>query len=222
MNRRTLLGTVAAGGVMLGTAGCLDIAFGDEVEFTANPAVPGSATVSETGFELASSENLQVKETIEAAGQSRTIIANSQVRVYQRSVTLDGSELKGALFAVASLPAVTVAGRTFNPISQLSHEELLTRFGAELSGQYESLQNAEFQGESQETIFGQETTVSEFLTTTTLQELQGREVDITLYVATIEHEDDLIVTVGAHPARLPEERANIIDLKRSLEHPIES
>ncbi len=219
MNRRTLLGTVAAGGMMLGTAGCLDLAFGDEVEFTANPAAPGSATLSETGFELATSDNLQIEETVEVAGQSRTIIANSHVRVYQRSVTLAGSEVEGALFAVGSLPAVTIAGRTFNPISQLSHEELLTRFGAELSGQYESLENAELQGESQETIFGQETTVSEFLTTTTFQ---GREVDINLYVATIEHEDDLIVTVGGHPALLPQERANIIDLKRSLEHPVQN
>lgn len=218
MNRRTALRSVAAGVTAYMTAGCLDIVFGNGVEVTADVAEPAAETLSETGYTLAESDELSIEETVEFGGQSRTVTANSPTRTYQRSIELGGIELEGGLFAVASLPTVAVAGRTFNPISDLSHAELLTRFGSELGGQYGSLENAEFEGEFQEPILEQETTVSKFLMTTTLQQ---REVDTSLYVATIDHNEDLIVSVGGHPQSLPEERARVIDLKRSLQHPVD-
>jgi hypothetical protein len=196
----------------------LDIVFGNGVEVTADVAEPAAETLSETGYTLAESDELSIEETVEFGGQSRTVTANSPTRTYQRLIELGGIELEGGLFAVASLPTVAVAGRTFNPISDLSHTELLTRFGSELGGQYGSLENAEFEGEFQEPILEQETTVSKFLTTTTLQQ---QEVDTSLYVATIDHDEDLIVSVSGHPQLLPEERARVIDLKRSLQHPVD-
>lgn len=217
MNRRTVLAGVAAGATAFTTAGCVDIVFGNGAEFTADPAAPTSETLSETGYTLTTTETLQIEETVEFAGQSRTVTANSQLRTYSRSVELGGIEVEGGLFAVVSLPAVTVAGRTLNPIADLSHAELLNRFGSQLGGQYGSIENAKFEETFQETILEQETTVSTFFTTTTLQ---GQEVDVTLYVATIEDGEDLIVSVGGHPQLLSEERNNVIDLKRSLQHPV--
>ena len=214
MRRRQVLTTLGALGVGL-SAGCTELVFNDRAEYSASKATAGDKALRETGYQHGDTQEQTFEETVSAGGVERTIVATTWISTYRKSIDLLGSEQDAARFAVVSTPAIEIAGKSFNPVESMSHEELLERFKGQLSGQNEQLEDIEYVESRDEVVLGEETEVSTFSTTTTLQ---GQEVELYIHVATVAHEGDLIVAVGAHPAALTQERSNTYTLMRSIEH----
>jgi hypothetical protein len=97
----------------------------------------------------------------------------------------------------------------------MSHEELLSQFQDQLSGEYEGLDDIEYVESRDEVILGEEAEVSTFKMTA---QLEGDDVELYIHVTTVSHEGDLIVAVGAHPAAFGQERTNTYTLMQAIEH----
>ena len=84
--RRRLLAAGTIGLAALG--GCLEFATGDgPLRETAQPAAVDDAALSETGYERTDERTETVSESVEVAGQTRTVEAVNQVVTYERSVS---------------------------------------------------------------------------------------------------------------------------------------
>lgn len=212
--RRQAMATTAT--LLLGlSAGCTKIVFNERAEYdAAEPAVSESG-LSETGYQHAGTERQTIEESVSAAGVDRTVVATNWIATYEKSLELQGQEQPAARFAVVSTPAIEILGRSFNPVDEMSHEELLSEFRSQLSGEYEQLDDIRYVESRDEVILEDEVEVSTFSTTATID---GEDVELYIHVATVTHEGDLIVAVGAHPSALAQERANTYTLMRSIEH----
>jgi hypothetical protein len=109
-------------------------------------------------------------------------------------------------------PAVEVAGRTFNPVGELSDRELALR----LQSQYDAVEDVRFAGNRTVEALGEDRTVSRFDATTTVA---GTEVDLAIHVTKFRHGDDFVVAIGMYPARLDGEAAHVRTMLRGVEHP---
>ena len=214
MRRRQVLTTLGALGVGL-SAGCTELVFNERAEYDASEAAVSEDALRETGYQHGDTQEQTFEETVSAGGVERTVVATTWISTYRKSIDLLGDERDAARFAVVSTPAIEIAGKSFNPVDSMSHEELLERFKDQFSGQNEQLEDIEYVESRDEVILGDEVEVSTFSTTTTMQ---GQEVELYIHVATVTHEGDLIVAVGAHPAALSQERSNTYTLMRSIEH----
>lgn len=194
----------------------LGLVVSDSASFDAEPAEPSDAALSETAFEEQSAEPIVVEERIDAGGQSKTIVVTNHLRTYERSIDVQGEEFDAALFATVSTPAVEIATKPYNPVADMSHEELLTEFQSELDGEYSNLDDLEAVDEYELSVLGQSTTVTQFETTVTAD---GEEVTVYLYVTTVESGDDIVILVGGHPAPFAQERLSLFELMESVEHP---
>lgn len=227
MNRRRValvavgvlvLGLVAVGTLVPGNV--LGLVYSDSAAFTAQPAEPTDEALENTEFGLAEEDELVVEESFEALGQTRTVVVTNHLRTYEKSIAVQDEEFDAAVFAVLTTPAVEIAGTAYNPVADMTHEELLAEFQSELEGGYGDLDSAEFEKvDERETVsLDREITVSRFATDVVVD---GRETTVYVHVTTIESNDDVVVAVGAHPAPFSQERVHIFELLRSLEHPAE-
>ena len=123
---------------------------------------------------------------------------------------------EAAVFAALTTPQVRVLGRTFNPVADMSSEELADM----VQDHYEGLDDLEYVGEQSGTVAGESTTIGELEGEATLAD-EGMSVDLTLHIAeAVESGDDLIVGIGGFPTELrEEEEPNILALMEAIEHP---
>ena len=211
LTRRAMLGGVAAG--ITATAGCLDVLTGDEpLEFSAEPAAVPESALEETGYELVQTESPTISQEFTVAGQTRTVEVTNQVSSYDKNVDLGPlGSVQAALFAVLSTPQVEIAGRTFNPIDEMSNRQLLKQ----IASQYEGLSVGDNVGSEEIQQLGQTTTVETYEATATVDE---QEVPIYLLLTRLQHGDDFVVTVGGYPQQLSGEESNQHTLIESVEH----
>lgn len=212
--RRQILASGAAGLLLL-SSGCTKLVLNERAEYTASQATASDASLEETGYKHADTREQTIEESFEVGGVSRTVVASNWITTYEKSLEVQGQQQEAARLAVVTTPAIKVLGRTFNPVDEMSHEELLDRFKDQMSGKYEGLDDIEHVESRDEVILGEEVEVSTFRTTATLQ---GEDVELYIHVTTVTHEGDLVVAVGAHPAAFAQERANSYELMRSIEH----
>jgi len=125
------------------------------------------------------------------------------------------TDRNGVLLGLVSTPKAEIAGRNFNPVADMDHEELLERFGDRISDQ--GIGDITLVEESTETLFGDSVPLSVFETTKTIQ---NREVDFRIYVLTATHEGDIVVAVGLHP-KLADVEDSVRTMIRNVEHPTE-
>lgn len=213
-NRREFLAAVPVG-LLAASAGCMKIVTNDRAEYTASEASVSDAGLEATDYQHADTQEETIEESFEVGGVSRTVVATNWISTYEKSLTVQGQQQEAARFAVVSTPAIKILGRTFNPVEEMSHEELLDRFRSQLSGQYEGLDQIEYVESRNEVILGNEAEVSTFRTEASME---GETVELYVHVTTLTHEGDLIVAVGAHPAALAQERSNSYELMRAIEH----
>lgn len=218
MNRRralAVMGTVGLGGM----AGCL----GEEgFEYVAEPAtVP---TAADRGYEVEGPEELEFNETVEAGGVSQDV----HIRTW--SVTYASPDDEASLF-VFSTPDVSVAGVSVNPLARLSGADLIARVLNEGLGGADSdggIRDIEPEDEIELTVLGEPRTVQLFSAVFDVDdgeipsEAQTDDggIPIRLYVLSIAHEDDVILSVGLHP-ELVEAGDDMAALMEAIEHPAE-
>ena len=205
------------GGIAVGTlaalAGCAGLQ--GATSFESEPArVPGE-TQSDTGYQETNTEEMTV--TREVSGQE--VEATNHVAEYQKEVEFGAfGSAKLGVYVAFTTPAVQVAGQEFNPISELSREELVQR----IQGRYDAVESVSKAGEFEATVTENTATVGEFDAKTTYN---GQEIDLKILVARVKHDygnsSDFVVPVGIYPTRRDEERSNVVSLMENTEHPAE-
>lgn len=209
--RRAVLGGAAAG--LATTTGCLGFVTGDEpLAFDADPASVSRAKLAETDYEESARRSPTVTREFTVAGQTREVSVTNRLALYEKAADLGPlGERKVALFALVATPQVELAGRTFNPVGDMSMRELLEQF----QSRYDGLAVDERVGSATVSTLDTEVTVERYAGTTTVK---GQTVELYLHVARFEHRDDFVVATGAYPRRMSDEADTIHSLISHVEH----
>jgi len=198
--------------VALAGAGCLGFITGEEsLSFAANATAVDDAARSETGYELVRSDSPSRMLNVSVAGETREVSIATEIREYGRNVSAGGQGTQVARFSVYTVPGVTVAGQTINPVSDWSTRRLADLLVSSTG----NLGNV--QSESNRTVrsLGSDRQV----TTHRAQATSGSSGNATVHATTVSHDGDYIVVVGVHPAAL-DEQSRIDALLAGLRHPV--
>lgn len=211
LTRRALLGGVAAG--LASTAGCTALVSGDEpLEFEATRATVTDDALNSTGYELVSEESPTVTREFSVAGQTREVTVTNHATTYQKNIDFGPlGSVKAAMFAVFTTPQIQVAGQSFNPIGEMSNEELLKQVGS----RYDGLTVGDRVGSSEVDTLDKTVTVERYEATATVE---GQEIPIYLLLGRFKHGGDYVVPVAGYPRQLAEEETNAYTLVENLEH----
>lgn len=211
ITRRTVLGGVVAG--LASTGGCLGFVTGSRsLAFEADPARVRDETLSETGYDRAESRSPSVSREFTVAGQTREVEVTNHLSLHEKAVDLGplGSQ-KVALFALFTTPKIEIADRTFNPVGELSTEELLDRF----QSRYEGLSVDGKVGSATVRTLGTDVTVEKYEGSV---RVRGQNVDVDVHLTRFEHGDDFVVGLGSYPKRLDGEEENVRSLIAGIRH----
>jgi len=209
MRKLTLLLTVA---VVASTAGCGFLTGSEALQISAQPATVEESTLSETGYEEQSVTNQTVSREFTVAGQTRQVNVTNSLARYDRSVDLGplGGQ-RAAVFATFSSPQVDVLGQSFNPISDMSNEDILSQF----SSQYGGLSVGEQVDNRTHTVLGEETGVEKYEGTA---QLSGSSVDVYVHVTTVKHGGDYVVSLAIYPQELSGEEERVFTMLDGIDH----
>ncbi|GAB3674832.1 DUF6517 family protein [Halopiger thermotolerans] len=215
--RRSLLAAGTTGTIAL-TAGCLDVVLGNgPLEFQADRAAPTDAALEETGYEETRVEEQSIDETVQVGNVERDVSASMWLSLYSKARDLQGETIDASVFAAVSIPAIEVAGRSFNPIEGMSNEELLEEVMNRAGDDFSSVGNVSHEESFGLDILGDGREVDVFSGET---EFNGRTVEVEISLTSFSHEGDLLILVGSHPKPFAEESANVEVLMESVEHPV--
>lgn len=203
---------------MLATAGCAGLVFGDGMSLEAEHASVSQDALSETEFRQGSTQTLRINETVSVAGQQRELRTTNHVATYNRTVDLGPLSGRAGAFVVASTPDYTIAGRSVNPVADMSNRELIERFRGQLEGQLGSLSDVRPVDDRTEPVLGAAGEVTTFAAET---QYQGRTITVNVHVTKVSHEDDVVVAIGVHPEALQQQAPEVFTLVRGIEHPAE-
>jgi hypothetical protein len=210
-NHRTVASVLLA--TLLVTSGCVGFLTGSEaLEFSASKATVSDQALSDTDYEKVEITEQTVNETVSGAGQEREVQVTNWMAQYDRSVELGalGSK-RAAVFVALATPQVEVAGKTFNPVGEMSNRELLEQ----LQSRYDSLQVGDQVGNDSVTALGEKRSVATFEGQASYQ---GSSVDVYIHVTKFKHDGDFIIAVAVYPQRLDGEQSKVYALLQGLEH----
>ncbi|WP_254524231.1 DUF6517 family protein [Natrinema caseinilyticum] len=217
LSRRSLLAGGAAGTITL-TAGCLGFVLGNEsLKFHSDRVAPTDQAITETGYAEQSVTEDVIERSGGVAGVERDFEASFWRSVYTKSVEYMGQEREGAAFAAVSIPGMEVAGRSLNPLDEMSNKELLERFMDQVQTDQGAIRNVTHEESFELEVLGDARTVDTFIGES---ELEGETIEIEINVTTFSHEGDMLVLLGLLPKMLTEESANVEVLVESAEHPV--
>lgn len=217
LSRRSLLAAGATGTIAL-TAGCIDVVLGNEpLAFDSDAVRPTDDALEETGYAEDDVGERTIDRSVELpGGVERRVEASISTAVYSKAVEYQGEKRDGAAFAAVSIPGMEVAGRSLNPLDDLSNEELIDRFLSEFDGGQGNISNIQHRETFGLGILGGDREVDRFLGES---ELGGEPIDVEIKLTSFDHEGDLLVLLGTYPKLLTEESANAEVLLESVEHP---
>ncbi|MBP1986501.1 DUF6517 family protein [Halolamina salifodinae] len=199
---RRAVGALTVAGVA-GLAGC-----SGSTSFSAEYA---ETDPGDTGYEQTGQRQPTMTRTF--AGQD--VEVTNTVTEYRKEIELSflGGSSDVGVFAAFTSPQVEVAGQTFNPISNLSNEELAKRF----QERFDNMSDVSQESEEQVDSLGSARTVTKLSATVTVD---GNEVPVFLLIANFNHEGDVVVPMGIFPQeREDEEGPNVRQLMANLTHP---
>ncbi|MDZ5811126.1 DUF6517 family protein [Halorubrum sp. AD140] len=221
MHRRGLLAALAAS-TTVAVAGCADAEDGS-YEFDAEPARIPSSAASEAGYEGEDPESFTIEQEFDVAGVNAQVSATTWVAGYENAEN-------GAALLVASTPDASVGGQSVNPLVRADDVELIRRLLEQVDEQGIGGEDTEIeadeiesQGSETRTVLGEEVEVSILETTidaevdTGEQSGSAEDVPVYLYVATVQHGDDVIALVGVHPTSV-DAADSILSLMEQVEH----
>lgn len=220
MKRRGLLAAVAAS-TSLAIAGCAGE--NGSYEFDADPAqIPESAYAEAYSGE--EPESFTIEQQFNAAGVNADVSATTWIARYTNQTV-------GSALFVASTPNASVGGQSVNPLVRADDAELVRRLlnqvdqqGIGGNGTDIQADDIEKRGEETRTILGKETSVS-ILETTVSAEISGEggqsgsveDVPVLLYIATVQHNEDVIALVGVHPVAV-DQSDQLLSMMEAVEH----
>lgn len=201
MNRRSLLAG-SAGTAAVALSGCLRTALNSVTSLESTPASVDQTVLNETGYQLVGTEAVVNEEEIEAAGISDTIVVTSHLTEYEKSVGLEEfAKQPTAMFSVLSTPKLSLAGRTFNPVAEMSSSALVEL----IADSYGSIDNLEHEADETVTILDQSVEKARFVADASLG---GIPLKLNIHVTEpVERGDDLLVAIGVYPRLLQSEEA---------------
>lgn len=210
MKRRTVLAGAGVTG-LAGLSGCLGLIGMDEHE--SSPAGIDGATRESTGYEQVGIDEVSVERDVGIGPLSSEVSVRNYVTEHDKSIEMPGplGERRGAVFMVLSTPKVGLLGRNFNPVEDMSAEELFDL----VTRSYGGISDVETEAETELEVLDKSTTQTRFSSSA---EFDGQDVDIYTHVSeAVETDDDLIVTIGIYPQMLrSQEESNVLDLMASV------
>lgn len=191
----------------IGSAGCLGVFSGDEpARFVAPLAPVSDEALSETAYELDETDETEEIHTFEVAGQSREVEVVNQIAEYQKLIDMGPlGEARGAVFGTLCTPTVSVLGRTFNPVEEMSNDEI----AAEAQSEYEALSIGSEIDRRTIRVLDEEIEFSKFEGEATFE---GIDVDVFVHIGLAEGADEFVVVFGIYPRLLPDEEEPIVTL----------
>ena len=222
-SRRTFL-TLGASTAIATTAGCtasMPFVGDDPMEIDADPASIPQSALDETGYNEHEIEDVGIERTFEAGGQTQDVVVTNWQAEYDKAIDLGelgvpiDERLRAAVCTALTTPQVSVLNRTFNPVGEMTSEELAEK----VQDRYEGMENLEQVDEDTVSITGESTTVGEFEGEADFVG-EGIPIDLTLHITeAVEYGDDFVVGVGGYPTELrSDERPNIVSLLEAIEH----
>jgi len=211
-SRRTLLGGLLVALVV--TSGCLGVVTGNEpLVLRANEAGVSDAALSATDFEHEETRTAWINRTVERAGQEREIRVQNHVSTYQRPPSVDPTGgITFGVFVVVSTPKASVAGQSFNPIGQMSHEQMMEQF----VGQSADVRDVQREDSRTLTVLGSEADVTRF---SGVVQRSGQEIPVYVEVTRVGDGDDFVVALGVYPQETADEvRPGVTTLFEGIEH----
>lgn len=206
----------AVASVLLATlvlaSGCSVITGESALEFTADDASVDQSAQSETGYEEARNTDQTITRSYSVANQTREVKVVNQLAEYKRQVDLGPlGKSEFARFTVLATPKVELAGRTFNPVGNMSNAELAVMIQEE----YGTVENVQHESDRTATMLGEETTVSKF--SARAETVEGQSVDVYLHITQVEDGDDYVLGIAVHPQQL-DEQGNVDQLLAGVQH----
>lgn len=203
-SRRTFL---ARAGAAVGAAGLTSLAgcaaLEGDIEFGASAATVPQATLDQTGYQKHRTTQPVEEREFTAAGQSKTVKVTNIITEYDKAIDLSLLGLgryQAAVFATLATPKVEVLGKTFNPVGEMSTDDLANL----IQERYDSISLGAKDSEWDATIAGQTTTVARYPASANLI-AAGMKVNLWLHLSeAVEAGEDFVVTFGAYPQRLDE------------------
>lgn len=194
MQRRTLI-KGAGIGCLAALSGCLGTIGMDE--HASSPAGVDAGAREETGYERTAVDRLVVEETVGPDAVSETVTVINFLTELEKSVEVGPLiDQRAAVFTVLSTPQISLAGRQFNPVEEMSAAELVDL----LESNYDDISDITFETEESVEVLGQSTTVSRF---TADAQFEGTDLEVDLHITeAVRTDDDLIVTIGVYPREL--------------------
>jgi len=222
MHRRGLLAAVAAS-TSVALAGCAAGENGS-YEYDASPARIPSEAASEAGYTGEEPESFTIEQEFDVAGVNAQVSATTWVAGYE-------NQNNGSALFVASTPNASVGGQSVNPLVRADDAELIRRLleqveqrGIGGEGTDIKAEDIENRGSETRTMLGEEVEVSILETTVDAEVDAGgnqsgsvEDVPVFLYIATVQHDDDVVALIGVHPTAV-DARDSVLSLMEQVDH----
>lgn len=207
-HRRSMLG--AASAVVL--AGCLGL-FEGQLTFEATPPSVSSGVVESSGYDHIETRERVIERSFEADGDSADVRTINWTDEYEKSVDTPFGTVRAAFFVAMATPQVEVLGEIFNPVGDMSAEELAERIQAN----YAAIDDLERLDQGPVEVLGHETTRHHFVGQGELALGIVLDIDVHLTDA-IAHEGDFVIAVGAFPSFFSGELEDVVAMMEAVEH----
>ncbi|MFC7156398.1 DUF6517 family protein [Halomarina halobia] len=214
MSRRRFVAGAAGIGTGVALAGCLGVLTGDEaLRFEAQAAVVPPSVRDSEGYEEHETTKPEVTREFSAAGQTREVTVQNVVAQYDRGVDIPvAGRARAAVFTVLSTPQVKILGKTFNPVKDMSTDEIVDM----VQQRYERVQNVRRADSRTVSILGTETEAVRYTADATLA--AGASVEVYLTVTEVVADaDDFVLCFAAYPRSL-DERETVTALANGVRH----
>jgi hypothetical protein len=213
--RREFLAATSAVGAV-GLAGCSGRPTAQGAAFGAVEATLPTSVQEETGYSNHRTvEDVQTRQ-FSRFGISRTVEVTSVVSEYDRAIELSllGTRVRAAVFATLSTPQISILGRDFNPLADMSSEAIATQ----IQNRYDDIHNVRKEATLEADVAGETTTVTRFTADARLVEM-GEGIEIYLYISEpIELGEDFVVTLAGHPTAFGRQEDTVRTLMGAVEH----
>lgn len=227
VNRRSVLGSITAF-AMVPLAGCQEeleelVPDMTDLDADAEPARIAESALESYDYVEVDERKHRIEDEFEIGGETQEVKAGNWITSYLPSEIGDDIddleefpeelEESGGMLGLLSTPDLTVAGQTVNPIEYFDDEEIITAVDDEVDSM--AISNVEQVDETEITILSSDVDVGIF--TATL-EREDETIEGYVYLGKVEHEDDMIVPVGAH-TEAADAKDELLGLIEAIEHP---
>lgn len=202
--------------LLLVTSGCSFLTQSETTISAADVSVTESAQ-SDSGYSPARDTTMNETREFSVGNETRRVVVVNHLAEYKRQVSLGplgSGEL--ARFTVLSTPQIEIAGRTINPVGDMSNAELAKL----LQEEYDTIENVQLVENRTQTMLDQETTVSKF--SAEAQTVGGQGVEVYIHITKVSHGEDFVVALAVYPQDLDGEEEQVNRLLAGVDHEAES